>query len=153
MLTETEWRKIPSYQGGFLLGELRLDSHLKNLGFVVLLFNLDGGIHFVAGIRMLLSSSSDHISKLAAMTAQLQEHLPPVDTVDATARTKGGAIGSISISFGTTMGGSEWSVGCERGSVSVDKGVVTTVVDGKEDKANIGDERTGVSHVLALPIG
>jgi predicted dehydrogenase len=120
---ETEWRKVPEYQGGFVL---------------------DGGIHFYAGIRFLLGS--DYITRLSAQTAQLQKHLPPVDTVEMTGKTKGGAVGTISVSFGTTMGGSGYSVGGENGSVSVDlsKGVVTTNIDGKEESTTIEDERSGV---------
>ena len=82
---------------------------------------LDGGIHFVAGLRLLLGS--DNVSRLSAFTSQLQKHLPPIDTVDATMKTKSGATGTVSISFGTTLTGSEWTFGCEGGSVSLSKGM------------------------------
>lgn len=101
---ETEWRKTPTHQGGFLL---------------------DGGVHFTAALRQLLGK--DAIVSLSAHTAQLQEHLPPVDTIQATARTKNGAIGTISISFGTTDEGNEYSVGREDGFVTVNlEGLVKT---------------------------
>jgi predicted dehydrogenase len=77
---------------------------------------------------------------LSAHAAQLQEHLPPVDTVEATAKAKNGAIGTISISFGTTSQGSEWSVGSEKGSVTVSNGKVT-IGDKTEE---VQDERSGV---------
>jgi len=118
---ETEWRKTPSHQGGFLL---------------------DGGVHFTAGLRLLLGA--DHIKRLSAFTAQLQPHLPPVDTVDASLKTVSGATGTISISFGTTMGGSEWTVGCEGGSVSLSGTTITTTIDGEEKKKEVEDERSGV---------
>ena len=121
MNEETEWRKTPTHQGGFLL---------------------DGGVHFAAGLRLLLGS--DPIVRLSALTNQLQKHLPPVDSVDATLKTKSGATGTFSVSFGTTLSGSEWSVGCEKGSVSVSGSTITTVIDGKEEKVEIKDERTGV---------
>lgn len=122
ILQETEWRKSPSHQGGFLL---------------------DGGVHFTAALRLLLGPEAA-IERLSAFTTQLQKHLPPVDTVDATLRTKTGATGTLSVSFGTTMTGSAWTVGCEKGSVSVSKSTVTTNIDGKVEGKEVQDERTGV---------
>ena len=104
---------------------------------------LDGGVHFTAGLRLLLGT--DHIRRLSAYTTQLQDHLPPVDTVDATLRTKSGVTGTISISFGTTMTAGEWTVACEGGTVTVSRGLVVTVVDGKEDKKDFPDEGSGVA--------
>jgi len=115
---ETEWRKVPTHQGGFLL---------------------DGGVHFTAGLRMLLGKDNPLVS-LSAHSAQLQKHLPPVDTVEATAKSKQGTVGTISISFGTTHQGSEWAVGCENGSVSITGNKVT--VDDKTEE--VQDEKTGV---------
>lgn len=77
---------------------------------------------------------------LSANTAQLQDHLPPVDTIDATAKAKNGATGTMSISFGTTLKGSECTVACEDGVVSVAGGKVT-IGDKTEE---IKNERTGV---------
>ena len=77
---------------------------------------------------------------LSAYSAQLQEHLPPVDTLEATAKTKNGTIGTISISFGTTAKGSEWTVACEKGFVSLSRNKVT--IDDKTEE--IEDEKTGV---------
>jgi len=115
---ETEWRKVPTHQGGFLL---------------------DGGVHFTAGLRLLLGPENPLVS-VSANTAQLQEHLPPVDTIDATAKAKNGATGTISISFGTTFSGSEWTVACADGLASVSGGKVTLGEETKEIK----DERSGV---------
>ena len=77
---------------------------------------------------------------ISAHSAQLQKHLPPVDTVEATAKSKQGAVGTISLSFGTTHKGSEWAVGSENGFVSISGNKVT--IDDKTDE--IKDERTGV---------
>ncbi|KIW87520.1 uncharacterized protein Z519_11843 [Cladophialophora bantiana CBS 173.52] len=115
---ETEWRKSPTHQGGFLL---------------------DGGVHFTAGLRMMMGKDNPLVT-LSAHSAQLQEHLPPVDTVEATAKSKKGAVGTISISFGTTHKGSEWAVGCEKGSVSLSGNKVT--YDDKTEE--VKDEKTGV---------
>jgi len=116
---ETDWRKAPTHQGGFLL---------------------DGGVHFTASLRVLLGRDEPIVS-ISANTAQLQPHLPPVDTIEATAKTKSGAVGTISISFGTTAKGSEYHVGSEKGFVSVSEGVVTS--GDKEEK--IEEEGSGVA--------
>lgn len=77
---------------------------------------------------------------LSAHSSQLQKHLPPVDTVEGTAKTKQGTVGTMSISFGTTHKGSEWAIGSENGFVSISGNKVT--VDGKTEE--IQDEKTGV---------
>ncbi|KAK6584104.1 hypothetical protein PZA11_003834 [Diplocarpon coronariae] len=94
---ETTWRKKPDHQGGFLL---------------------DGGVHFVAGTRLLLGEDAKPTA-LSAYTHLLRAYLPPVDTVDSIWQTKSGITGTISISFGTTLSGSEYTVACEKGSVTV----------------------------------
>lgn len=81
---------------------------------------------------------------MSAFSAQLQEHLPPVDTVDATWKTKSGVTGTFSVSFGTSFSGSEYAVACEHGSISVVKGTVTVIRDGKEEKKDFPDEGAGV---------
>ena len=119
---ETSWRKVPTHQGGFIL---------------------DGGVHFTAGARLLLGPSN-HVTRLSAFTRQNQPHLPPVDTVDATLLTSTGGTGTLSISFGTTMKGSEWTFGFEKGSVSVSGTTITSTIDGKEEVKEVKDERSGV---------
>jgi len=115
---ETEWRKVPTHQGGFLL---------------------DGGVHFTAGLRLLLGPDSPLVS-ITGYSAQIQEHLPPVDTVNAAGKLKNGNTGTLSISFGTTLNASEWTVACEKGVVTVSGGKVTVGSETKEVK----DERSGV---------
>ncbi|KAE8550243.1 hypothetical protein EYB25_006464 [Talaromyces marneffei] len=75
----TEWRKNPDYQGGFVL---------------------DGGVHFVAGLREFLSALGDSIEKAVSFSTQMQPHLPPVDTVNGAYLLKSGRSGTISLSFG-----------------------------------------------------
>lgn len=101
-ILETDWRKTPSHQGGFLL---------------------DGGVHTVAGIRFLLGAES--ITSLSAFTSLLQEHLPPVDTVDSIMQTKSGVSGTFSLSFGSTLSHSELTIVGEKGSVTVNRSLVT----------------------------
>jgi predicted dehydrogenase len=127
---ETEWRKKPEYQGGFLL---------------------DGGVHFVAGIRNLLSGSGERVKSLTAFTSQLQEYLPPVDTVDSAWKLSNGSTGTFSVSFGTSFSGAEWSVACEGGTVSIDRTIVKSKPTGSEEvtediKDEIDEDTTG-AHV------
>ena len=123
---ETPWRKTPDYQGGFLL---------------------DGGVHYVAATRFLLGDA-DSVVRVSAQTAMLQKHLPPIDTLDGVLKTKNGVTGTISIGFGTTLPGYEFSVACEHGSVTV--GPKSVVVrqddgrDGKETKKEYPDQGMGV---------
>lgn len=60
-------------------------------------------------------------------------------------KTKTGATGTFSVSFGTSLTGNEWTVGCEGGSVSVSRSTITTVINGKEEEKEVQDEGSGVS--------
>ena len=59
-------------------------------------------------------------------------------------KTKTGITGTFSVSFGTTLTGSEWTVACDGGTVSISSSTITTVIDGKEEKKEIKDEKSGV---------
>jgi len=125
---ETEWRKKPDHQGGFVL---------------------DGGVHFVAATRLLLQGGGRKIKKVSAFTAQLQKHLPPVDTLNATMQLDNDASGTLSICFGTTDTGSEYLVACEKGTVHVARGKVTITRDGKDPETKeFPDEGNGVSQEI-----
>lgn len=107
---KTEWRAKPEYQGGFLL---------------------DGGVHHAAGTRMLLSGQDNAPASVRAFTSQVQQHLPPIDTVTAIVKTASGATGTFQHSAGTLMSSFEWDVACEAGSVkSVGDVVTVTPKDG-----------------------
>jgi len=110
---ETEWRKTPEYQGGFLL---------------------DGGVHHAAAIRMVTSANGGgEVVKLAAFTRQVQPHLPPKDTFHATLQLADGTQGTFAMSFGSSRRFSEFTVVGEKGSLSVN-GFSVSVFDaeGKE---------------------
>ncbi|KAL4923495.1 Gfo/Idh/MocA family protein [Aspergillus undulatus] len=94
----TPWRKTPKYQGGFLL---------------------DGGVHTLAGLRLILGRGPNSLKTVSAQTAQLQEHLPPIDTVDALLTTASGARGTLSLSFGSEFKDSVLEFTCEKGVVSL----------------------------------
>ncbi|MFO7322893.1 MAG: Gfo/Idh/MocA family oxidoreductase [Chloroflexota bacterium] len=70
----TTWRRDGSFQGGFLL---------------------DGGVHYVAALRLLLGE----IEQVAAFTRQVREDLPPVDTLAASLRFRSGALGTLGVTF------------------------------------------------------
>ncbi|OQO10239.1 hypothetical protein B0A48_04597 [Cryoendolithus antarcticus] len=124
----TSWRKEPEYQGGFLL---------------------DGGVHFVAGMRRLLGSEGSKLERVSALTTLHQDYLPPVDTVDAIFRLVSGGQGTFSLSFGSTGTGTEWSVACEKGEVSISpfpgdgKGVNIRAKGEKEGKFEKAEDEFG----------
>jgi len=128
---ETEWRKKPAYQGGFLL---------------------DGGVHFTAGTRLLLGETAKPVA-ITAYTSLLQEHLAPVDTINAVWLTKSGVSGTFSLSFGTTLSGSEYQVACEKGSVTIIRSKVIVhegeEKNGKVRETEFNDEGSGVKQEVA----
>ena len=73
---ETPWRQKPEYQGGFVL---------------------DIGVHFIATLRLLLGAAGDKLSRVSAFTCQVREHLPPVDTANATLKCQSGVSGVFEI--------------------------------------------------------
>lgn len=121
----TEWRKIPGYQGGFLL---------------------DGGVHFVAGLRFLLAAAGDEVAKVVCLSSLLEERLPPVDSVHAVASTRNGVNGTVSITFGTEFKSTlEVCVVTTEGRVTWDMGKVVSVRRGQTDEqTNKFEENYGV---------
>jgi len=119
---QTAWRKKPGYQGGFLL---------------------DGGVHYISALRMLIAP--DDIKRVSAFSAQLQEHLPPVDTVTAVVKTKLGVSGNFSVSFGTSWREEKYLVAYENGTIEISWEDVT-IQRGKEtikevrQSDKVGDE-------------
>ncbi|KAL6703538.1 hypothetical protein ACN47E_009563 [Coniothyrium glycines] len=124
---ETAWRKTPEYQGGFLL---------------------DGGVHFIAGTRLMLGAGGAQMKSVSAFTAQLQAHLPPVDTLHSTILLDNGSSGTLSVSFGTTDTGAEYVVAAEKGSVLVAGGKVVVTRDGKEEVKEFPEEGNGVNQEI-----
>ncbi|CAM1502644.1 Fc.00g074200.m01.CDS01 [Cosmosporella sp. VM-42] len=83
---ETEWRKVPQYQGGFLL---------------------DGGVHHTAMLRYV---SGQEVVETRGFARQVAAHLPPLDTVNAGILLSGGGTGTISMSFASTKRASEFTI-------------------------------------------
>ncbi|KAH8647553.1 NAD-binding Rossmann fold oxidoreductase family protein [Tricladium varicosporioides] len=125
---QTDWRKTPTHQGGFLL---------------------DGGVHFIAGMRLLLAAQpGNEIKQLSANTTLIKPFLPPVDTINACLKTVSGISGVVQLSFGTSLRGNEWTVACEGGVVSVNDSEITQTINGKVEKVSKPNERTGVPPVV-----
>lgn len=80
---------------------------------------LDAGIHFLAALRLILGRGSNSLKTVIAQTSQLQQHLPPIDTVDALATTASGAPGVINISFGSEFRDSLLEITSEKGVVTL----------------------------------
>ena len=107
-------RQNPEHQGGFLL---------------------DGGIHFVAALRLLLSAVSVSITHVAAFTSLIRPNLQPVDTVNATMHLDNGSSGTFSISYGTEFANDfEIQVVTDEGAVTLTPTRVTVIT--KDDDGN-----------------
>ncbi|BDD56015.1 hypothetical protein MPDQ_003236 [Monascus purpureus] len=74
MATARCGRKQPKYQGGFIL---------------------DGGVHYVAGMRC---ATGMEIVEMKSTAVQIQPILTPLDTLNATLRFSNGAVGSLRFS-------------------------------------------------------
>lgn len=95
---DTPWRKVPGYQGGFLL---------------------DGGVHHTAMIRYI---SGQEVIETHGFARQVAEHLPPLDTVNAGILLSGGGTGTISMSFASSRRATEFTIIGKQGSFSVTDG-------------------------------
>ncbi|KAL1956917.1 hypothetical protein VTO42DRAFT_6664 [Malbranchea cinnamomea] len=92
---ETEWRKHPEYQGGFIL---------------------DAGVHFVALIRTVTGLE---IVETKSIATQHWPHLPPTDTVNAALRFSNGATGSLSFSCASNKPCFEYIFIGSKGSLTI----------------------------------
>ncbi|SPO01908.1 related to dehydrogenases and related proteins [Cephalotrichum gorgonifer] len=114
----TAWRKVPEYQGGFLL---------------------DAGVHWIAGLRLLLDATSSTVASVSARTALVYERLAPVDTMHGTITTSSGRTGTFAASFASEFkSGLTVSVTTKNGSVSVTpfEVVITTKGENGEKKVD-----------------
>ena len=81
MARNTGWRQVPDYQGGYAF-PLRFSPEVNRTDtstpVLVDRYILDGGVHFVAGLRHILPYP---ITSIFATSSQLQKFLPPCDTL------------------------------------------------------------------------
>ncbi|CEJ57514.1 hypothetical protein PMG11_06205 [Penicillium brasilianum] len=111
----SDWRQNPTFQGGYLL---------------------DGGVHFVAVLRILLAAIGRTIDSASAYTMSLQKDLPPVDTIHAILRTDNGRSGSYISSVGIEAKlGMEFEIVTDKGSITYlpfQKQILTKLKDQQE---------------------
>jgi len=89
-------------------------------------------VHFVAALRLLLGSANEKLASLVSFTALLRPALPPVDTIQAIAKTEAGATGTITLSFGTEFkSGLEVEIVTTRGAVLWNPRLVTVTTKDK----------------------
>lgn len=95
----TSWRQSGEVAGGYLL---------------------DGGVHHVAGLRILLGE----IESVSALTAAHRPELPPADTMCVALRFASGVIGTYMITYaaGSDLGTDSVHVGGSEGSLRVSRG-------------------------------
>ncbi|KAI0649809.1 oxidoreductase family protein [Trametes meyenii] len=72
----TPWRTVPDYQGGFLL---------------------DGGVHTIAALRVILPSPLKTVSAFASLAKDI---LPPHDTINAIVKSVDGSHGLVELTWG-----------------------------------------------------
>ena len=96
---QTDWRRSGEFPGGFLL---------------------DGGVHHVAGLRLLLGE----IESVCALTAAHRPDLPPADTMSAALRFASGVVGTYLNTYaaGSTLGSDAVHIGGSEGSLRVSRG-------------------------------
>ena len=106
----TRWRRNSSVPGGFIL---------------------DGGVHHVAALRLILGE----ITQVSATTRQHSPDLPPADTVAATLTFANGVIGTYLATYATAA---PWSphlyIGGSAGSLRVQRKEIELTRDGKTEQ-------------------
>lgn len=114
----TEWRRDNSFPGGFLL---------------------DGGVHHVAAMRLVLGE----IVRVSATTALSRADLPPADTLTAALTFASGAIGTYSVTYAAGAG---WrntlDVLGDRGWLRVDRTSLEIGTPGNSRSVGLGDGKS-----------
>ena len=97
-----------------------VQSTWRQSGEVVGGYLLDGGVHHVAGLRVLLGE----IESVCALTAAHRADLPPADTMSVALRFASGVVGTYLITYavGSTLGLDEVHIGGSEGSLRVSRG-------------------------------
>jgi predicted dehydrogenase len=122
---QTAWRRSGSFPGGFLL---------------------DGGVHYVAALRLLLGE----IAEVTGVVRSVRADLPPADTLAATLHFASGAVGTLLVTFAV---GSPWgtplTIAGTAGSLRVDRGRIELARAGAEVEAIECARYNGVERELA----
>ena len=115
MLIASEWRAAPELNGGLLL---------------------DGAVHGIAVLRMLLGPGHD-FATTCSFSNSLQSHLPAPDTLDAIVTTQNGVNGTMQISYGTTFQGPIFEIACENGVVLVEGFHAVRVMENEKEPQHL----------------
>ncbi|MCY4411452.1 MAG: Gfo/Idh/MocA family oxidoreductase [Caldilineaceae bacterium] len=99
---------------------LHVQTTWRNSGEVLGGYLLDGGVHHIAGLRVLLGE----IESVCALTAAHRAYLPPADTMSAALRFASGVVGTYLITYavGSTLGTDAVHIGGTEGSLRVSRG-------------------------------
>ena len=120
----TEWRRSGEFPGGFLM---------------------DGGVHHVAVMRLILGE----IERVAAVVQQARADLPPADTLAASLHFANGAIGTYLVTYAAAA---HWpgalQITGEAGSLRVDRGRIELAAGGEVQTIET-NERDGVQAELS----
>ncbi len=120
----TAWRRSGDFPGGFLL---------------------DGGVHHVAVLRLLLGE----VEAVQAFVRQVRPDLPPADTLSATLRFASGALGAYTVTYAAPHYAAEpMEIMGTKGRLRVDRGLLQLIVEGetRDEKPALRD---GVDGELA----
>lgn len=93
------WRRDPMFSGAFLV---------------------DGGVHFMAGLRLILGCEPVTVS---SFSSHADPSLPPPDNIASALSFENGAIGVMMMSYSSTSRKVSWRVVGEKGTVEVERGI------------------------------
>jgi predicted dehydrogenase len=107
----TEWRRAGDFPGGFLL---------------------DGGVHNMAALRLLMGEAEE----VAAFTKLVRADMPPLDTVSSTIQFESGALGTFGLTFSAASpSDSGLTVVCENGMIRVRNDQLEVTQSGQTDRS------------------
>eukprot|EP00850_Spirogloea_muscicola_P012100 SM000077S21574 [mRNA] locus=s77:239014:242436:- [translate_table: standard] len=95
----SQWRRDPDFKGAFMI---------------------DGGVHFIGGLRLVSGCEATSVSALAT---HVDEMLPPPDNLAAIMQFDKGCTGAMIISWSATSRKMSWRVVGENGTVEAERGV------------------------------
>ena len=109
-----------------------MQSTWRNSGEVPGGYLLDGGVHHVAGLRVLLGE----IESVCALTTAHRGDLPPADTMSAALRFTNGVVGTYLITYavGSTLGTDAVHIGGSEGSLRVSRGELVLERNGESER-------------------
>lgn len=104
----------------------------RNSGEMLGGYLLDGGVHHVAGLRVVLGE----IESVSALTTAHREDLPPADTMSTVLRFSNGVVGTYLITYavGSSLGTDAVHIGGSEGSLRVSRGELVLERDGESER-------------------